>query len=156
MATRLIAYFFMPFIAQLYLTPCGLIYTLIFLVPLHDFAMSSHPSLETAEPAVDEVTPLLTAPNTAQPAQAKEEAPLAAQDAYHDDREDDTPLPKIQIFLLCYARLVEPIAFFGIFPFINKMIWETGNLKEEDVGFYTGLIVSWLFLSLYCEGSDGD
>lgn len=59
-----------------------------------------------------------------------------------EEEEDDTPLPKMQIFLLCYARLVEPIAFFSIFPFINKMIWETGNLDEADVGFYAGLIVS--------------
>lgn len=61
-----------------------------------------------------------------------------------DDEDDDRPLPRGQIFLLCYARLVEPIAFFSIFPFINKMIWETGglDLKEADVGFYSGLIVS--------------
>ena len=54
---------------------------------------------------------------------------------------DDKPLPRTQTFLLCYARLVEPIAFFSIFPFINKMIWETGGLDEADVGFYSGLIV---------------
>lgn len=54
--------------------------------------------------------------------------------------EEDKPLPKLQIFLLCYARMIEPIAFFGIFPFINKMIFETGT-DEEDVGFYSGLIV---------------
>ena len=58
------------------------------------------------------------------------------------DDGDDKPLPRTQIFLLCYARIVEPIAFFGIFPFINKMIWETGGLREADVGFYSGLIVS--------------
>lgn len=56
--------------------------------------------------------------------------------------EDETPLPGWQIFLLCYARMIEPIAFFGIFPFINKMIWETGGLEESDVGFYSGLIES--------------
>lgn len=56
--------------------------------------------------------------------------------------DEDKPLPRTQIFLLCYARLVEPIAFFSIFPFINQMIWETGGLEEADVGFYSGLIVS--------------
>ncbi|RFU27859.1 hypothetical protein B7463_g8468, partial [Scytalidium lignicola] len=64
-----------------------------------------------------------------------------------DEEDDDTPLPKTQIFLLCYARLVEPIAFFSIFPFINKMIWETGNLDEADVGFYAGLIESLFSLT---------
>lgn len=37
--------------------------------------------------------------------------------------------------------MIEPIAFFGIFPFINKMIEEMG-VEEADVGFYSGLIVS--------------
>jgi hypothetical protein len=103
--------------------------------------MSSSPSTQRAVSAIDEVTPLLAASDTVQPSDAKGYAPLAPQAPEHDDREDDTPLPKSQIFLLCYARMVEPIAFFTIFPFINKMIWETGNLDQEDVGFYSGLIV---------------
>jgi hypothetical protein len=53
----------------------------------------------------------------------------------------EKPLPLFQIFILCYARLIEPVAFFGIFPFISKMIYETGNLKKADVGFYAGFIV---------------
>lgn len=56
--------------------------------------------------------------------------------------EDDRPLPKAQLFLLCYCRMVEPIAFFSIFPYINKMIEETG-IEEQDVGFYSGLIVRY-------------
>ena len=63
------------------------------------------------------------------------------------DHVDNAPLPKFQIFLLCFARLIEPIAFFGIFPFINKMILETGDLEEADVGFYSGFIVC-LFLTV--------
>lgn len=42
-------------------------------------------------------------------------------------RPEDKPLPKLQIFLLCYARLVEPIAFFSIFPYINQMVQENGH-----------------------------
>ena len=57
-------------------------------------------------------------------------------------KDEDRPLDKTQIFLLCYARLIEPIAFFSIFPFINQMIEEVGGVREEDVGFYSGLIVS--------------
>jgi hypothetical protein len=53
----------------------------------------------------------------------------------------EKPLPKLQIFLLCYARMIEPIAFFGIFPFISEMIYKTGNVPKADVGFYAGLIV---------------
>ncbi|KAI1802659.1 MFS general substrate transporter [Daldinia bambusicola] len=64
-----------------------------------------------------------------------------------DERPEDKPLPKLQIFLLCYARLVEPIAFFSIFPYINQMVQENGNLNEEDVGFYGGLIESLFSLT---------
>lgn len=61
--------------------------------------------------------------------------------------DEDVPLPKLQIFVLCVARVIEPMAFFAIFPFVNKMIWETGDLEESDVGFYSGLIVCNTFLS---------
>ena len=54
---------------------------------------------------------------------------------------EDKPLPVDQITLLCFARFVEPVAYFCIFPFINQMIWETGEVAETDVGFYSGLIV---------------
>jgi MFS family permease len=59
----------------------------------------------------------------------------------------DKPLPKNQIFLLCYARLIEPIAFFCIFPYVNKMAQENGNLADTDVGFYSGLIESLFSLT---------
>ncbi|KAF4980762.1 hypothetical protein FZEAL_3317 [Fusarium zealandicum] len=52
------------------------------------------------------------------------------------------PLPKLQIFLLCYARMTEPIAFFSIFPFIAQMVQRNGHLPDTDVGFYSGLIES--------------
>ncbi|KAK2589465.1 hypothetical protein QQS21_012856 [Conoideocrella luteorostrata] len=52
------------------------------------------------------------------------------------------PLPKRQIALLCYARMMEPIAFFSIFPFIARMVQRNGNLPESDVGFYSGVIES--------------
>ena len=88
--------------------------------------------------AVDEVTPLLAASEEGPIAQGNEEP----SDAHTTpDSEQDKPLPRTQIFLLCYARLVEPIAFFSIFPFINQMIWEVGDVDEADVGFYSGLIV---------------
>lgn len=91
-----------------------------------------------------ETTPLLAASTTGLTAQANEEA-LIHKAVLKDD--DDKSLPKIQIFLLCYARLIEPIAFFSIFPFVNQMIWETGHLTAGDVGFYSGLIESLFSLT---------
>ncbi|KAL1871464.1 hypothetical protein Plec18167_007023 [Paecilomyces lecythidis] len=86
---------------------------------------------------VDEVTPLL-------PSSGQDSAPNdngATQNASNPG-DDDKPLPVGQIVLLCYVRLLEPFTFFSIFPFINQMIWETGTVKEADVGFYSGLIES--------------
>ncbi|KAI5857466.1 MFS general substrate transporter [Durotheca rogersii] len=57
-------------------------------------------------------------------------------------KKPETPLPRLQILLLCYARLVEPIAFFSIFPYINRMVQENGNVPEANVGFYAGAIES--------------
>ncbi|KAL7625888.1 hypothetical protein AAE478_005112 [Parahypoxylon ruwenzoriense] len=62
-------------------------------------------------------------------------------------RPNDKPLPRVQIFCLCYARLIEPVAFFSIFPYINRMVQENGNLDEADVGFYGGLIESLFSLT---------
>ncbi|KAF3934157.1 hypothetical protein ABW20_dc0103109 [Dactylellina cionopaga] len=61
--------------------------------------------------------------------------------------EDDKPLHMAQIFFLCAARLIEPIAFFSIFPYINKMCQENGSLDDADVGFYSGLIESCFSLT---------
>ncbi|KAK5477745.1 hypothetical protein LTR55_008337 [Exophiala xenobiotica] len=95
---------------------------------------------EATEPQVDETTALLAAPAKASPARVDEAGPD------NNDTKDDKPLPKDQILLLCFARVVEPIAFFCIFPFINQMIRDTG-VAEENVGFYSGLIESLFSLT---------
>ncbi|KAK4190583.1 protein zinc induced facilitator-LIKE 1 [Podospora australis] len=59
----------------------------------------------------------------------------------------DKPLPVGQIIALCYARWVEPVAFFSIFPYINQMAQENGHLADADVGFYSGLIESLFSLT---------
>jgi hypothetical protein len=87
--------------------------------------------------ATDETTPLIT--DSSQSDDGSSTITVSAGDSTSVD--DDKPLPKGQILLLCYLRLVEPIAFFAVFPFINKMISEIGSIKEADVGFYSGLIV---------------
>lgn len=64
--------------------------------------------------------------------------------AGHTDEqpEEEKPMPYVQILLLCYASLAEPVAYFAIFPFINEMIFETGGLAESSVGFWSGMIES--------------
>jgi len=95
----------------------------------------------------DENTPLLAAPQL-----PINEGPIIsegesngndtlASNGDEGEEDPDKPLPKLQVFLLCYARMIEPMAFFGIFPFLPKMIQQVGNLEEGDIGFYAGLIV---------------
>jgi len=54
-----------------------------------------------------------------------------------------TPIPKLQLATLCLIRLLEPIGFTQLFPYVNEMMV---NLKLVDdpskVGFVSGLVVS--------------
>ncbi|KIX97728.1 uncharacterized protein Z520_06506 [Fonsecaea multimorphosa CBS 102226] len=102
---------------------------------------------DNTDARVDETTALL-APSVADQPTAPEDGDdenQIANDA--NGKGEDRPLPKDQIFLLCFARLIEPVAFFCIFPFVNQMIWETGEVAETDVGFYSGLIESLFSLT---------
>ncbi|GAB7359752.1 hypothetical protein MBLNU230_g6924t1 [Neophaeotheca triangularis] len=68
------------------------------------------------------------------------------RDGTTEDSEEPTetyaPMPKVQVFLLCYASLVEPISYFTIFPFISEMLSRVGELEEANVGFWAGMIES--------------
>ncbi|KAJ6142688.1 hypothetical protein N7471_002141 [Penicillium samsonianum] len=65
-----------------------------------------------------------------------------------DDNDDEKkPLPKFQILLLCYARVVEPLAFFSIFPYVSQMVQDNGAVADSDIGFYSGLIESMFSLT---------
>lgn len=97
--------------------------------------------LKLGASTANENTPLLI-PNGHAPTTQTATDDATAPGIRTEDGGDEKPLPKMQIFLLCYCRLVDPIAFFSIFPFVNKMILDTGDVIEEDVGFYSGLIVS--------------
>ncbi|KAL1903050.1 hypothetical protein Sste5346_000333 [Sporothrix stenoceras] len=61
--------------------------------------------------------------------------------------DEDRPMPKTQVALLCFARLLEPIAFFSVFPYINQMVQDNGGVASSDVGFYSGLIESLFSLT---------
>jgi hypothetical protein len=59
-----------------------------------------------------------------------------------------TPLPKAQLFILCLIRLVEPIAFAQVFPYINEMIADfhlPGG--PSRIAFYSGLAESAFAIS---------
>ncbi|KAI1391708.1 MFS general substrate transporter [Hypoxylon trugodes] len=100
--------------------------------------------------AANETTPLLAASPVAVASDSVVAEAIIEENESHRpllQKPEDKPLPKLQIFLLCYARLIEPIAFFSIFPYINQMVQENGHLEEADVGFYAGLIESLFSLT---------
>ncbi|KAK8066838.1 permease of the major facilitator superfamily [Apiospora hydei] len=107
----------------------------------------SRPELDE-DLATSEQTPLLASAAIA-PAQDPDVAgAICAEDEVAAAAANDKPLPKTQIFLLCYARLVEPVAFFSIFPYINQMIQHVApGIRDADVGFYSGLIESLFSLT---------
>ena len=51
--------------------------------------------------------------------------------------DEDAPLPKLQLLLLSYTRIIEPIAFFSIFPYITSMIETVGGKAPEDASVAT-------------------
>ncbi|KAJ4415664.1 hypothetical protein N0V82_007225 [Gnomoniopsis sp. IMI 355080] len=94
-------------------------------------------------PAADPVASGLTTLQNSRPATSAGDSSSNNQ----NDEDDDRPLPGWQVTVLCYARLIEPMAFFSIFPYINQMAQENGNLADTDVGFYSGLIESLFSLT---------
>ena len=54
-----------------------------------------------------------------------------------------TPLPKVQLALLCLLRTLDPMCFFQIFPYINQFVSDLHVTEDPSkVGFYSGLVVS--------------
>lgn len=55
----------------------------------------------------------------------------------------ETPLPKLQMAVLCLVQLAEPIAYTQLFPYVNRMI-EFLHVTDDprQIGFYSGLIES--------------
>lgn len=107
---------------------------------------------EMGTQASDETTPLLRSIEPAPISEASGQTPADNEDAIQErtDEDEQAPLPKAQIFLLCYTSVVEPIAFFGIFPYINSMIEIVGNVEKDEVGFYSGLIESLFSATQMC------
>ena len=102
----------------------------------------------------DETTPLLGAPESGVPSNERGDEPLCEHangdvgtkqpDASNQDtsKDEQKPMPYVQILLLCWASIGEPVAYFAIFPFVNEMIERKGGVSEKDVGFWSGTIES--------------
>lgn len=113
-------------------------------------SFTAKPAGRPTAKASDETTPLLASIENGPNAEVLDPTSqtLGTDGAHMDD--ENAPLDKIQILLLCYTRVIEPVAFFSIFPYINSMIEHVGGIKKEDVGFYSGLIESLFSFTQMC------
>ncbi|KAG2360853.1 major facilitator superfamily domain-containing protein [Suillus spraguei] len=88
----------------------------------------------------DETCPLLSASN-----------PHTAE-AQIVEKPKSTPLPKAQLTALCIVRLVEPIAFTQIFPYVNEFMSDLHLTDDPSkIGFYSGLVESVFAISQLCS-----
>ncbi|KAJ4478962.1 major facilitator superfamily domain-containing protein [Lentinula aciculospora] len=62
-------------------------------------------------------------------------------------RREVTPLPQAQLITLCLVRIVVPISFTQIFPYINEFIESLGVSDSSQIGFYSGLVESSFAIS---------
>jgi hypothetical protein len=54
-----------------------------------------------------------------------------------------TPVPKIQLASACFVRLLDPIAFTQVFPYINEFMSSLHVTDDPSkIGFYSGVVVS--------------
>ncbi|KAF5367210.1 hypothetical protein D9757_012213 [Collybiopsis confluens] len=88
-----------------------------------------------------------------------ESTPLLAE-ARNDPEDQEslvheaTPLPLFQLCIICFIRLMDPIAFTQIFPYINEFITFLHLTDDPSkTGFYSGLVESTFavtqFLAIY-------
>ncbi|KAM0718081.1 hypothetical protein Q7P37_006413 [Cladosporium fusiforme] len=117
-------------------------------------AAGSHTAMSTTEGTSSETTPLLKSSNgiknsngSANHAQHQHAArsprsSTSPSPSPAPAKDEGKPFPYWQIIILCYASVVEPVAFFIIFPYINQMVERVGHQLPENVGFWTGTIES--------------
>ncbi|KAG6379111.1 major facilitator superfamily domain-containing protein [Boletus reticuloceps] len=59
-----------------------------------------------------------------------------------------TPIPKVQLAALCTVRLVDPVAFTQLFPYVNEFMSDLRLTDDPSrIGFYSGLVESAFSLS---------
>lgn len=79
------------------------------------------------------------------------ERPQSAYNGANSDKKMMTPLPTLQLFILLYLQLAEPLTSTVVYPFVNQLVRETGVTggDERKTGYYAGLIVRLRFFCTY-------
>lgn len=67
------------------------------------------------------------------------------------DTRSSTVLPKGQLAILCFLRILDPMCFTQIFPYINEFMVDLHVADDPSrIGFYSGLVVSVYPAELGC------
>ncbi|KAF8742716.1 hypothetical protein AX14_002525 [Amanita brunnescens Koide BX004] len=64
-----------------------------------------------------------------------------------------TPLPKLQLAALCISRLIDPVAFTQVFPYINEFLASL-HVADNDpsrIGLYSGIVESSFAVVQLCS-----
>jgi hypothetical protein len=109
-------------------------------------------TLGPSQDAIGETTPLLNASESVSPKDSASinssnvtkspQTPEPPSPTTSQPAEEEKPFPLNQILILCYASVVEPIAYFIIFPYMSEMVERVGGQATENVGFWVGTIES--------------
>ncbi|KAN0059949.1 hypothetical protein ACQY0O_007922 [Thecaphora frezii] len=107
-----------------------------------------------------ENTPLLAGSSTGDNDGHSTDAQIE-RDVVQRRRKAATPLPWLQLSVLCLMRMTEPISFTVIFPFVTQMLHENlPSVPEEQLGYYAGLVestfgfIQFLTIMFWCRLSD--
>ena len=85
----------------------------------------------------------VSAPDESTPLLSKSNADQSTVESQLSKSPEMIPVPKLQLAIICLVRLLEPIGFTQLFPYINKMVVELNVLDDPSkVGFVSGLVVS--------------
>jgi hypothetical protein len=104
--------------------------------PGHQICSPPCPSCHDCSTTLDESCPLLAHPTPNNLESQASPPPAKLQPS-------SSPLPTAQLVCLCIIRLVDPIAFTQIFPYVNEMMAHLHLTNDPSrVGFYSGLAES--------------
>jgi MFS family permease len=92
----------------------------------------------------DERRPLLAGELSAVDRPSSRNSTLHSQEIGHPGggKEQNGRIPWLQLIILCLARMMDPVVYGSIFPYIAAMVHRNTGLPVSDVGFYSGLIES--------------
>ncbi|KIJ60665.1 hypothetical protein HYDPIDRAFT_43197 [Hydnomerulius pinastri MD-312] len=98
---------------------------------------SANISNDTTVNVYDETSPLLRDHNV---------------EAQNPEKPKPTPIPTGQLAALCTVRLVDPIAFTQLFPYVNEFMNDLHLTDDPSrIGFYSGLVESTFAISQLCS-----